>query len=55
MKPYKAICLIASLFSGISLFSQNQTITLKDGTVYEGYISRQDYTTGQGDISYSRM
>lgn len=55
MKPYKAICLIASLFSGISLFSQNQTITLKDGTVYEGYISKQDYTTGQGDISYSRM
>lgn len=55
MKPYKAICLIASLFSGISLFSQIQTITLKDGTVYEGYISKQDYTTGQGDISYSRM
>lgn len=55
MKPYKAICLIASLFSGISLFSQNQTITLKDGTVYEGYISKQDHTTGQGDISYSRM
>ncbi len=55
MKLYKAICLIAFLFSGISLFSQNQTITLKDGTVYEGYISKQDYTTGQGDISYSRM
>lgn len=55
MKPYKAICLIASLFSGISLFSQNQTITLKDGTVYEGYISNQDYTSGQGKISYFRM
>lgn len=55
MKPYKAICLIAFLFSGISLFSQNQIITLKDGTIYEGYISKQDYTTGEGEISYSRM
>ncbi len=55
MKPYKAICLIAFLFSGITLFSQNQTITLKDGTVYEGYISEQDYTTGLGRIVYSRM
>lgn len=55
MKLYKSICLISLLFSGISLFSQNQTITLKDGTVFEGYISEQDYTTGQGKISYSRM
>lgn len=55
MKPYNAICLIVSLLSGNSLFSQNQTITLKDGTVFEGYVSEQDYTTGQGVISYSRM
>lgn len=55
MKLYKAICLTAFMFSGISLFSQNQTITLKDGTVYEGYISNQDYTSGQGKISYFRM
>ena len=55
MKLYKAICLIAFMFSGISLFSQNQTITLKDGTVFEGYISKQDYTNGQGEIYYSRM
>ena len=55
MKLYKAFCLIAFMFSGISLFSQNQTITLKDGTVFEGYISTQDYTNGQGEISYSRM
>ena len=55
MKLYKTICLIALMFSGISLFSQNQTITLKDGTIFEGYISKQDYTNGQGEISYSRM
>lgn len=56
MKAYKAICLIAAMMlSGVSLFSQNQTITLKDGTVYEGFISRQNNTTGFGEISYSRM
>ena len=56
MKAYKVLCPIALLFlSGFSSFSQNQTITLKDGTVYEGYISRQDYTTGHGEITYSRV
>lgn len=56
MKAFKVICPIALLLlSGFSLFSQNQTITLKDGTVYEGYISRQNYTTGNGEIAYSRM
>lgn len=56
MKAYKAICLIAAtMLSGVSLFSQNLTITLKDGTVYEGFISSQNYNTGSGEICYSRM
>lgn len=56
MKANRFICLSALLFlSGHSLFSQNQTITLKDGTVYEGFISKQNYSTGYGEINFSKV
>lgn len=55
MKINKVVCLIALQLISVSLFSQNQIITLKDGTVYEGFISGQNYTTGRCEISYSRM
>ncbi|MCQ2181972.1 MAG: hypothetical protein MJY89_01000 [Bacteroidales bacterium] len=56
MKAYKAICLIATMMlSGVSLFSQNMTITLTDGAVYGGFLSKQNYNTGYVEINYSRM
>ena len=55
MKSIKLISLIAILLGSWSLYGQNQIITMKDGTVYEGFISFQDYKTGAGRITYSRM
>lgn len=55
MKNIKLISLIAILLGSWSLYGQNQIITMKDGTVYEGFISFQDYKTGAGRITYSRM
>ena len=37
------------------LFAQRETIRMKDGTEYTGYISRQNYADGTGEITYSRV
>ena len=55
MKTLKLLSLLASVLISGAIYAQDQTITMKDGTVYEGYISNQDYRTGKGRISYSRM
>ena len=35
--------------------AQNETITLKDGTLIKGYISKQDFTKGKAEISFSEI
>ena len=35
--------------------AQNETITLKDGTLIKGYISQQDFTKGKAEISFSEI
>lgn len=44
----------AFIFS-ISTNAQNETITLKDGTLIKGYISKQDFAEGKAEISYSEI
>ncbi len=39
----------------LPLFAQRETIRMKDGTEYTGYISRQNYADGTGEITYSRI
>ncbi len=34
----------------LPLFAQRETIRMKDGTEYTGYISRQNYADGTGEI-----
>lgn len=55
MKSIKIISLMAAMTVSVMAFSQNQTITMKDGTVYEGFISHQNYIDGTGEISYSKV
>ena len=38
-----------------NLMAQNETITLKDGTLIKGYISKQDFTKGKAEISFSEI
>jgi len=35
--------------------AQNETITLKDGTIIKGYISKQDLREGKAEITYSEL
>lgn len=35
--------------------AQNEIITLKDGTLIKGYISKQDFTEGKAEISFSEL
>lgn len=51
---------ILSLIACAFIFSfntnaQNETITLKDGTLIKGYISKQDFAEGTAEISYSEI
>lgn len=55
MKSIKHLCLAVAILATTAISAQNQTITLKDGTVYEGFISRQDFKSGIGNITYSKV
>ena len=47
--------LLAVLLTSGTVCAQNQTITLKDGTMLSGYISKQDNTSRTGEVTYSRI
>lgn len=47
--------LLAVLLTSGTVCAQNQTITLKDGTVFSGYISKQDNASRTGEVTYSRI
>lgn len=55
MKSIKHLCLAVAILATTAISAQNQTITLKDGTIYDGFISRQDYKSGTGQITYSMV
>ncbi len=56
MKTFRYI-LTLSVFAlaGLPLLAQRETIRMKDGTEYVGYISRQNYVDGTGEITYTRI
>lgn len=35
--------------------AQNETITLKDGTTFKGYIAKQDFITGKVEVAYNQL
>ena len=45
-------CVLICCFNAVA---QNETITLKDGTIIKGYISKQDFTEGKVEISFSEL
>lgn len=49
------LCLLGFALAYLPLLAQRETIRLKDGTEYTGYISRQNYADGTGEITYSRF
>lgn len=49
------LCLLGFMLAGLPLFAQRETIHMKDGTEYVGYISRQNYEDGTGEITYTRI
>lgn len=56
MRNVRHIALVlAFLLAGFPLSAQRETIRMKDGTEYTGYISRQNYADGTGEITYTRI
>lgn len=53
MKMHKLAILLALMFTPSLVHAQDQTITLKDGSVYEGFISRVNYRNGATEITYT--
>jgi len=45
-------CVVLTCFSASA---QNETITLKDGTVMKGFIAKQIFATGKVEIAYSEL
>ncbi len=53
MRTLKTLLLTAgALLFFSAAHAQNQTITLKDGTVFTGFISRQDILSRSGEVTY---
>lgn len=55
MKALKHILWTLAILAAIPAFAQKETIRMKDGTEYTGYIARQNYADGTGEIAYSRV
>ena len=42
-----------AILAAVPAFAQKETIRMKDGTEYTGYISRQNYADGTGEITFT--
>ncbi len=52
---HKLAILLTLMLTSALVHAQDQTIILKDGSVYEGFISRVNYKNGATEITYTRL